>query len=69
MQNECINPEESLVELYRRRDTIRRKIKMARFVNDVDAEELLGKEYQEITTRIKKVEDVGYNGGGVIRLM
>ena len=70
MQNdECINPGDSLVELYHTRSTIRAKIKVADFVGNTALLNSLNAEYKEVTTKIKSIENVGYNGGGVIRLV
>ena len=67
--DQCINPNESLVDLYRARNTCRAKIRINKLLGDKEILKALGQEYKEINTRIKKVEDVGFNGGGIIRLM
>jgi len=67
--DQCINPTESLVNLYRARNTVRAKIKINKLLGDKEILKTLGQEYKEINARIKKVEDVGFNGGGIIRLM
>jgi hypothetical protein len=67
--DQCINPTESLVDLYRARNTIKAKIKINKLLGDKEILKALGQEYKEINTKIKQVEDVGYNGGGIIRLM
>jgi len=67
--DQCINPTESLVDLYRTRNTVRAKIKINKLLGDKEILKALGQEYKEINARIKKVEDVGFNGGGIIRLM
>jgi len=67
--DQCINPTESLVDLYRARNTIRAKIKINKLLGDKEILKALGQEYKEINAWIKKVEDVGFNGGGIIRLM
>ena len=66
---QCINPNESLVDLYRARNTIRAKIKIHKLMQDKETLKALGQEYKEINARLKRVEDVGFNGGGIIRLM
>ena len=67
--DQCINPTESLVDLYRTRNTVRAKIKINKLLGDKEILKARGQEYKEINARIKKVEDVGFNGGGIIRLM
>jgi hypothetical protein len=67
--DQCINPTESLVDLYRARNTIKAKIKINKLLGDKEILKALGQEYKEINTKIKKVEDIGLNGGGIIRLM
>jgi len=67
--DQCINPTESLVDLYRARNTVRAKIKINKLLGDKEILKALGQEYKEINARIKKVEDIGFNGGGNIRLM
>jgi hypothetical protein len=67
--DQCINPKESLVDLYRARNTIKAKIKINKLLGGQDILKALGQEYKEIKAKIKSVEDVGFNGGGIIRLM
>lgn len=67
--DQCVNPTESLVDLYRARNTVRAKIKINKLLGDKDTLKALGQEYKEVNARIKAVEDIGFNGGGIIRLM
>jgi len=67
--NQCINPNESLVDLYRARNTCKAKIAINKLLGDKEILKALGQEYKEINARLKKVESVGFNGGGIVRLM
>jgi hypothetical protein len=67
--DQCINPNESLVDLYSARNTVRAKIKINKLLGDKETLKALGQEYKEINARLKSVEDIGFNGGGIIRLM
>jgi hypothetical protein len=67
--DQCINPNESLVDLYRLRNTCKAKIKIHKLMQDKEILKALGQEYKRINARIKAVEDIGFNGGGIIRLM
>jgi hypothetical protein len=67
--DQCVNPNESLVDLYRARNTIRAKININKLLGDKSILKELGQEYKAVNARIKSVEDIGFNGGGIIRLM
>jgi hypothetical protein len=56
--DQCVNPKESLVDMYRARNTCKAKIRIAKLVQDRETLKELGQEYKEINARIKSVEDV-----------
>jgi len=67
---QCINPDISLSELYRTQAQYKRGIKMGKLLNkDKNEIEPLKQSLKEVNQKIKVVEDIGFNGNGIIRIM
>lgn len=77
MENNCINPDVSLAELYHQRREMKKDLAVARFWankeghTDQRANKIENIEHAlaEVNAQIAKVENVGFNGGGAIRIM
>jgi hypothetical protein len=71
--DQCINKDVSLLELYHQRRTIQRDLKLGKMMNLAGAHitdlKPLKESLKNIESQIKTVEDIGFNGGGIIRLM
>jgi len=63
--NQCINEDTSLSELYHQRKVLTREINQCS-----DTDRLgLSKKLEDVLSKIRVVEHIGFNGGGIIRLM
>ena len=70
MSQECINPDQSLAELYRLQSSYKRSLKMGKLLNrDKIVLKAIKDSLKEINDKIKVVEDIGFNGNGIIRIM
>jgi hypothetical protein len=67
---QCINPEQSLAELYRLQSSYKRSLKMGKLLNrDKIVLKAIKDSLKEVNGKIKVVEDIGFNGNGIIRIM
>ena len=70
MSPECINPDQSLAELYRLQTSYKRSLKMGKLLNrDKIILKAIKDSLKEVNDKIKVVEDIGFNGNGIIRIM
>lgn len=68
--SECINPDQSLAELYRLQSSYKRSLKMGKLLNrEKIVMDAIKASLKEINAKIKDVEDIGFNGNGIIRIM
>jgi len=68
--NQCINPDQSLTELYRLQSSYKRSLKMGKLLNrDKIVMDAIKASLKEVDDKIKIVEDIGFNGNGIIRIM
>lgn len=66
----CINPDISLSELYRLRASYKNSLKIGKLLNrDKVVLTAIKESLKEVNDKIKVVEDVGFNGNGIIRIM
>jgi hypothetical protein len=67
---QCINPDQSLAELYRLQSSYKRSLKMGKLLNrDKIVLKAIKDSLKEVNEKIKVVEDIGFNGNGIIRIM
>ena len=70
MSPECINPDQSLAELYRLQTSYKRSLKMGKLLNrDKSVMKAIKDSLKEVNEKIKVIEDIGFNGNGIIRIM
>jgi hypothetical protein len=70
MSPDCINPDQSLAELYRLQSSYKRSLKMGKLLNrDKIVLKAIKDSLKEVNEKIKVVEDIGFNGNGIIRIM
>jgi len=68
--DQCINPDQSLAELYRLQSSYKRSLKMGKLLNrDKVVLKAIKDSLKEVNEKIKVVEDIGFNGNGIIRIM
>ena len=68
--DQCINPDQSLAELYRLQSSYKRSLKMGKLLNrDKTVLTAIKDSLKEVNEKIKIVEDIGFNGNGIIRIM
>jgi hypothetical protein len=70
IMDQCINPDVSLAELYHNQSRLKHQLKIGKLLNREKSElATLKKSLKEVNDKIKVVEDVGFNGNGIIRIM
>ena len=68
--DQCINPDQSLAELYRLQASYKRSLKMGKLLNrDKVILKAIKDSLKEVSEKIRVVEDIGFNGNGIIRIM
>jgi len=67
VMEQCINPDQSLAELYRIRSELIKKKRIGH--NNPFIVESVRVSLSDINAHIKKVEDIGFNRNGIIRIM
>ena len=68
--DQCINPDQSLAELYRLQSSYKRSLKMGKLLNrDKVILKAIKDSLKEVSEKIRVVEDIGFNGNGIIRIM
>jgi len=68
--DQCINPDQSLAELYRLQASYKRSLKMGKLLNrEKNVMGAIKASLKEVNGKIKTVEDIGFNGNGIIRIM
>ena len=68
--DQCINPDQSLAELYRLQTSYKRSLKMGKLLNrDKSVMKAIKDSIKEVNEKIKVIEDIGFNGNGIIRIM
>jgi len=67
---QCINPDQSLAELYRLQTSYKRSLKTGKLLNrEKIVMDAIKESLKEVNQKIKVVEDIGFNGNGIIRIM